>query len=106
MASLNITGGSFLFFADPLDVNLFANDTTAINIFGPSFNFPFGPIAPLSGVLTGTLSDGNAVNGDFGRDSGAQIILIEVPEPGTLMLSWIGLLVLGLSRGLCGRYDP
>jgi len=104
---MNITGGSLLFFADPFDVDVFANDTTTINIFGPSFNFPFGPISPLSGVLTGTLSDGNAVSGNFGRDSGAQIILIErVPEPGTLMLSWIGLMVFGWLRGLCGRCDP
>ena len=49
-------------------------------ISGFGFNFPLGPIADVSGILTGVLADGTAINVDFGRASGAQIVLVAVTD--------------------------
>ena len=55
-----------------------ASGNSAITIFGFDFDFPPGEIANrLSGTLTGTLRDGNALDVRFSRASTARIALVE-----------------------------
>jgi len=63
-----------------------------MNIYGSTFNYPFGIIPDTSGTVSGTLSDGNLVSLTFldedlsvGRRT-ATIDLKAVPEPGTFAL--------------------
>jgi hypothetical protein len=81
---VNVFGGT-------LSGDILALASGIITISGSGFNFPFGDLVPLSGTLTGVLSDGTPLNVNFGRASTATITLI--PEPTT------GLFVVG---GLVG----
>jgi hypothetical protein len=85
---VEIHGGSIADYLDP-------NGGT-IAVFGSGFaidggSVPFGPIAALSGNLTGTLASGDGINNPFIINPGSgQIIL--VPEPPTALLLSVGLL--------------
>jgi hypothetical protein len=63
-----------------------------INVFGWGFNYPSGPIADLSGTLTGVLADGSPFNNTFVR-SNADIRLFLVPECSTACFCLLGLLL-------------
>ena len=79
-------------------------DTATLNVYGTSFNHPFGPITTRIGDnITGVLSDGTAFsNQPYGFFSpGANINLIDPsavpsPEPSTLLL--FGAVALGMFR--------
>jgi hypothetical protein len=62
-----------------LEDALEASDTAVVTVVGQNFNFPYGPVANLSGQLTGTLADGTPIGPDFSRDAGASIILAAPP---------------------------
>ena len=55
---------------------------------------PLGPIAALSGTLTGELSDGSPLDIPFTRQETATILLTEVPEAAAPWMLAAGLLVL------------
>jgi hypothetical protein len=94
---ISISGGSIA--VTPfggLAQHVAARNTSQIDIFGGGFNFPFGAISSLSGVLTGHLNDGSSINWAFARDPSATINL--VPEPSTLALAAIGAIALLAAR--------
>jgi hypothetical protein len=97
--------------------NLFALDAAKLIIVGSDFKVdgvpvPFGDLAALSGVLTGTLASGDPIdNGffqggyDFGFGSLASGTVTLVPEPGTGLIVATGLLGLAAWRRRC-FFDP
>jgi hypothetical protein len=102
--------------------SLYALDSSTMIFFGGSFMVdgvpvPFGELAALTGVLTGTLASGDPIDNVFfqgGYDSGfggaqATGTMILVPEPGTGLLVMAGLLGLAgwrRSEGLARRLQP
>jgi len=48
-----------------------------VEIYGTSFNYPFGEVDDLTGTITGTLANGDSLNMAFTRASAARIVLIE-----------------------------
>lgn len=72
-AQISIFGGSF-------DLLVAAVESSLITIIGDNFNFPLGPIANLSGTLTGTLGVGTPISVDFIRATTAPIILAAVTD--------------------------
>lgn len=88
---LDITGGLF---GGTIDVRYNA----VITISGTGFNYPYGEISDITGILAGTLDSGEAINNNFsishygpGYD-GAKIVL--TPEPTTLLLLGLGAVLL------------
>ena len=66
-----------------------------MNVYGTSFNYPFGTITDASGVLTGILSDGSAINNQFFRNEPPAILnLIFLPEPATVGMFGMAMLVM------------
>ena len=62
-----------------------ASGSSVITIHGTDFNYPYGEIPDVSGVLTGTLANGDLIDGlPFHIYDDASIVL--VPEPSTLVL--------------------
>lgn len=57
---------------------LYALGNSQINIYGSDFNYPYGPLIG-SGILTGTLANGDSINNRFEIYPDAKIVL--VPEP-------------------------
>ncbi|HEY1683980.1 MAG TPA: PEP-CTERM sorting domain-containing protein [Tepidisphaeraceae bacterium] len=66
------------------------NEIGTIDIYGTSFNYPFGPISADLGSLVGTLSNGSPIDTTFDRADSAPIVLIRLPEPGSLALIALG----------------
>ena len=60
-------------------VHIIAEDNSSVEIHGTDFNLPFGAITPLSGAVSGTLTDGTEFEWTFRRNEAATILL--VPEP-------------------------
>jgi len=72
---------------------LWATQHGVVTIYGSGFsidglNVGYGPITVASGILTGTLASGEAINNDFYIYDDAAIAL--VPEPGTVLLLGLG----------------
>jgi hypothetical protein len=65
-----------------------AHDSGIITVHGNNFNYQYGDIQVSSGVLTGTLDNGDQINCAFNISDAAKIIL--VPEPATLLLLSFG----------------
>lgn len=81
-ARINIFGGEIGdLLAGTRDV--VARNDSVITIFGSEFNLPFGDIVAESGLLTGLLLDGTAIEADFLRfdATGSRIILAPAPVP-------------------------
>ena len=72
--------------------HIVALDNSTITIDGSGFNFPLGALDPLSGNLTGFLSDGSSIDWQFSRDASAQIFV--VPEPTSATLCLLGTIAL------------
>jgi hypothetical protein len=81
-------------------IELVAMDTSTINLYGSSFTVDgvpvaFGPLSATSGLLTGTLENGDVIAGDsFYRADTATINLVAtvvaVPEPSGVLVLVIG----------------
>jgi hypothetical protein len=68
-----------------------SNEIGTIDIYGRSFNYPFGPITATLGDLVGTLSNGSPIDATFSRANSAPIVLIDlVPEPASAMMIALG----------------
>jgi hypothetical protein len=67
-------------------------DNSHITIYGTCFNYPYGPLTDVSGTLTGTLHNGQAINCYFRTYDNGSIIL--APEPATIALLGLGGLAL------------
>ena len=94
---IDFSGGSVA-----LDIQ--SNGTSVVRIFGVDFAVdgtavPFGPVAALSGTLTGELADGSPLDNAFTRQEMATILLEEVPEPAAPLLLLAGAAVLAGRRG-------
>lgn len=81
---------------------LWATQHGVVTIYGSDFsidglNVGYGPITVASGILTGTLASGEAINNDFYIYDDASIVL--VPEPATVLLLALGGLMLRKRRG-------
>jgi hypothetical protein len=91
-STIELLGGSFQA-ASPFSIS--AEDNAKIRIIGRDFSMPtLGPIQALDGTIGGVLLNGDPFSFSFHRDSTASIVL--VPEPGSISLTCLGLLVLGL----------
>ena len=77
--------------------DLYVWDSGVMTIYGDNFNYGIGPITTNSGVLTGTLANGIAINSNFYINDTASIIL--APEPATLLLLGLGAVMLRGKRG-------
>ena len=66
--------------------HIVALDNSTKTIDGSGFNFPLGALDPLSGNLTGFLSDGSSIDWQFSRDASAQIFVVPEPTSATLCL--------------------
>jgi hypothetical protein len=66
------------------------NDQSCIIIHGSNFNYGYGEIIHSTGVLTGTLANGEPINNRFYVYDDAKIILAPVPEPASLLLLGLG----------------
>ena len=99
--TINIFGGSF-------EGPIIAGDTEAqihihggniprlevgewcqMTVYGTGFNYPYGPIPDDAGVLTGVLSNGQAINAEFNIDktySENVSIVLAMPEPSTFAM--------------------
>jgi len=84
---LNIFGGS--------GTSLEIHGTGIVNIYGSGFNYPFGAIPDLAGVVTGTLFDGSPLNIPFIRhDETAPINLIDAATIPLPAAAWMGVSML------------
>jgi len=89
-----------IIFGGTIEGGLNIQSNSQVTIFGTNFainGFPvdYGTYTStdyISGILTGTLSNGDLMNNEFGIANDASITL--VPEPTTLMLIGIGVLYL------------
>lgn len=85
----NIYGGTIIDLGDT-SVGLLV-DASTVNIYGSNFDYAYGNITGGSGTLTGTLSDGTAIDLTFQiRHGGGGIVLYPVPEPAALSLLVLG----------------
>lgn len=89
-------------------VNIFGGDISGqldvsfggqIHLWGTDFNYPYGEITEQTGILTGTLMNGNSINCPFELlsypgEPDPKIILHSIPEPATLLLLGLGTLAL------------
>ena len=80
-SSIDITGGNLYGIID-------CYDDAVITLYGSNFNFPYGTITNSTGILTGTLSNGDLIDNRFYVHDNASIVL--VPEPATLLLLGLG----------------
>ncbi len=80
-----ITGGSIGGILD-------AYDESVITIEGTGFNYAFGTIRNSTGILTGTLVNGDPINNRFYVHNSASIVI--TPEPCTLLLFGLGVMLL------------
>jgi hypothetical protein len=69
-------GGGINVFGGMISEELQAIEIGVLTVTGGPFNFPFGDLVPLSGTLSGTLSDGTTINTPFGRSTTARIVLV------------------------------
>ena len=67
--------------------HIVALDNSTITIDGSGFNFPLSALDPLSGNLTGFLSDGSSIDWQFSRDASAQIFVVPEPNIGHFMFA-------------------
>jgi hypothetical protein len=68
--------------------------SSTINIYGVGFNYPYGAVPDLAGIITGTLHMGDSLSLDFECADYSNIILHEmavVPAPGAALLGILGL---------------
>lgn len=89
--------GEIAVYGGVLNGDISVYDNGVINIYGSGFNYPLGSISDLSGILTGTLSNGNPLYVDFNINNNGVINI--VPEPATLLLFGLGAFVLRKKRG-------
>lgn len=92
LSSITLSGGSI---GDK--INAFGSST--LTIVGASFEIDgvpvgFGAVSATTGVLTGVLASGDALDNVFSRASEATIVL--VPEPSTALLIGSGVIALGM----------
>jgi hypothetical protein len=86
--------------------DLFARAGATIEIGGYDFEVDgvpvsLGDLASLTGVLTGTLGNGDSIDNVFfhnGYDENTMGTIVLVPEPATAFLSSAGILSLGVAR--------
>jgi hypothetical protein len=90
--TVNLTGGDITY-TGPFNAGWSSGiraQSGTINIYGSDFDYPSGPIADISGTLTGTLSDGSTIDLTFYQASPGEIVLYTTPEPATLSLLALG----------------
>ena len=87
---VNWYGGNISAGTEKWATGIVAFEDSRINIFGSDFNYGFGSISNTSGILTGTLSDGTAINIKFEQDYAGQIILSTIPEPASIAILTLG----------------
>lgn len=104
-SQLTIYSGSIiddLFTQGQSQVNMFGGiigdilnliDDSVITLYGNDFNYGYGEITHSTGVLTGTLANGDPINNRYYVNDTATLILAPVPEPSTLLLLTLGSLV-------------
>ncbi|QDT67874.1 hypothetical protein MalM25_07820 [Planctomycetes bacterium MalM25] len=100
--TVEVFGGDFLV------ADFEAQSGATITIYGTEFfafgqPLGFGPIPFIAGDLTGTLSDGSPLNATFRRqffpvDEAAQIILVQLPEPGSVLIALVAVATSTASR--------
>ncbi len=89
--SLNANpGGTIDLMGGSLAGDMVAGGGGTIIIHGSNFNMPYGPVQPITGLLTGTLADGTSLSVNFNRDSRGIGYITLVPEPSTLALLGAG----------------
>jgi len=96
-------------------LRLYAYDSSIIEIAGRDFEvdgtaIPYGYIPARSGILTGTLASGDAIEAEFqhGGDSyyTGLIMVLDAPEPTTALLAGFALLTLTLLRRRMAYSNP
>jgi hypothetical protein len=87
-SQVDISGGS-------IGGSLYAYGWGQVTIDGSGFNYPYGTLTG-SGLLTGTLANGDLIANCFQTYDYARIVL--VPEPATLLLLGFGAVVLRKKR--------
>ncbi|MEQ8849729.1 hypothetical protein [Botrimarina sp.] len=108
-ATVEIRGGQIL------DADLEARSGSTITLFGTEFFafgqlLDFGPVPFVAGDLVGTLADGGSFSGVFRRDFGlgnaAQIVLVNLPEPTSALMTLAAALAAALRPSRRGRTAP
>lgn len=72
---VSVSGGSFTARGASSNLGLLVLDNARVTLFGNDFNFPFGPISPSTGTITGTLQSGESIDFSFFQSRSGQIIL-------------------------------
>lgn len=80
-SQVTIFGGTF---GDIFDLI----EESVVTIHGSGFNYGYGEITNSTGILTGTLANGDLINNRFYVHGNASIVL--VPEPAALLLLGLG----------------
>lgn len=94
-ATISLYGGTVLAGTNSSAKGFYVNHG-ALNIYGSGFNYAYGSMAAGTGTLTGTLSDGSALNTTYellssGSYNGAiNLIYSPVPEPSSAALLALG----------------
>lgn len=102
-AQVTLSGGSvgYLYTDDDAQITVLGGmiddrvelyDHSLVTFSGSGFNYGYGELPDVTGVLTGTLTNGDTLSVRFDRFQSARIVL--VPEPSTALLLSLGGLAL------------